>query len=161
MELYLYTLPIVLAGLLQGGYFVYTSAILNAVMLIGIFVCVMKNKKVYLAFNMNLLSIFIVCLMYFLTALVGGLTSGMSLMGGVKFLPLLLWFLLIAGKKDRKERLIETLPVLGACMTLFSFVMMQFSIFEKACQLQEDLQDFPVSEYICAIHADLPGHCGR
>lgn len=45
MELYLYTLPIVLAGLLQGGYFVYTSAILNAVMLIGIIVCVMKNKK--------------------------------------------------------------------------------------------------------------------
>ncbi|BFK62660.1 hypothetical protein I260019D6_19690 [Dorea longicatena] len=141
MELYLYTLPIVLAGLLQGGYFVYTSAILNVVMLIGIIVCVMKNKKVYLAFNMNLLSIFIVCLMYFLTAL-WGIDSGMSLMGGVKFLPLLLWFLLIAGKKDRKERLIETLPVLGACMTLFSFVMMQFSIFEKACQLQEDLQDF-------------------
>lgn len=102
MELYLYTLPIVLAGLLQGGYFVYTSAILNVVMLIGIIVCVMKNKKVYLAFNMNLLSIFIVCLMYFLTAL-WGIDSGMSLMGGVKFLPLLLWFLLIAGKKEKKD----------------------------------------------------------
>ena len=64
-------------------------------------------------------------------------------MGGVKFLPLLLWFLLIAGKKDRKERLIETLPVLGACMTLF-FVCndVSFLLFEKACQLQEDLQDF-------------------
>ena len=141
MELYLYTLPIVLAGLLQGGYFVYTSAILNAVMLIGIFVCVMKNKKVYLAFNMNLLSIFIVCLMYFLTAL-WGIDSGMSLMGGVKFLPLLLWFLLIAGKKDRKERLIETLPVLGACMTLFSFVMMQFSIFEKSVSVAGRLAGF-------------------
>ena len=141
MELYLYTLPIVLAGLLQGGYFVYTSAILNAVMLIGIFVCVMKNKKVYLAFNMNLLSIFIVCLMYFLTAL-WGIDSGMSLMGGVKFLPLLLWFLLIAGKKDRKERLIETLPVLGACMTLFSFVMMQFSIFEKGVSVAGRLAGF-------------------
>ena len=141
MELYLYTLPIVLAGLLQGGYFVYTSAILNAVMLIGIIVCVMKNKKVYLAFNMNLLSIFIVCLMYFLTAL-WGIDSGMSLMGGVKFLPLLLWFLLIAGKKDRKERLIETLPVLGACMTLFSFVMMQFSIFEKSVSVAGRLAGF-------------------
>lgn len=141
MELYLYTLPIVLAGLLQGGYFVYTSAILNVVMLIGIIVCVMKNKKVYLAFNMNLLSIFIVCLMYFLTAL-WGIDSGMSLMGGVKFLLLLLWFLLIAGKKDRKERLIETLPVLGACMTLFSFVMMQFSIFEKSVSVAGRLAGF-------------------
>ena len=100
-----------------------------------------ENKKVYLAFNMNLLSIFIVCLMYFLTAL-WGIDSGMSLMGGVKFLPLLLWFLLIAGKKDRKERLIETLPVLGACMTLFSFVMMQFSIFEKSVSVAGRLAGF-------------------
>ena len=71
MENFFYILPIVIAGILQGGYFVYTSAILSVGMFIGITIYVLKRKKIYLALDINLAVIFVVCLMYFATALWG------------------------------------------------------------------------------------------
>lgn len=141
MENFFYILPIVIAGILQGGYFVYTSAILSVGMFIGITIYVLKRKKIYLALDINLAVIFVVCLMYFATAL-WGIDSGMSLIGGVKFLPLLLYFILIGGNANRKENLIQMLPVLGTCMTIFSFLMMQFSVFEKNVSVAGRLAGF-------------------
>ena len=64
MESYLYILPIVFVGILQGGYFVYTSAALSAIMLIGITFYIIRNKKIYVPWDINIMAIFIVCIMY-------------------------------------------------------------------------------------------------
>ena len=55
--------------------------------------------------------------------------------------------------------MLSLLPMLGALMTLFSFLMMQFPIYEEwgVCS-GETGGLLPVSEYICAVHACLPDH---
>lgn len=141
MEIYLYILPIVLAGILQGGYFVYASAILSTGMFIGIIVNILKKKKLYLTLDMNFLIILIVCLMYFIVT-IWGIDRGMSLMGGIKFLPLLLYFIIVSGHINKKEIMIEMLPMLGTCMTIFSFLMMQFPVFEKTVSVAGRLSGF-------------------
>lgn len=141
MESYLYILPIVFVGILQGGYFVYTSAALSAIMLIGITFYIIRNKKIYVPWDINVMAIFIVCIMYFISAL-WAIDSGMSLMGGVKFFPLLCYCLMVSGDKENKEKAIELLPLLGACMTIFSFLMMQFSVFEKSVSVAGRLAGF-------------------
>lgn len=141
MENFLYIFPIVLAGILQGGYFVYTSAILSVVMLMGITISILKRKRISLILDINFIAILVVCLMYFITTL-WGIDKGMSLMGGIKFLPLLLYFILIGENKNRKEKIIELLPLLGTCMTIFSFLMMQFPVFEKSVSVAGRLAGF-------------------
>ena len=137
----LYAIPLILAGILQGGYFVYSSAILTALMVVAITIYILRNKEIHLVTGMNMLVMFIVCFMYFVTAL-WGVDSGMSLMGGIKFLPLLLYFVLVSTDGKRKERLIEQIPLLGTCMTIFSIVMMQFAVFENSVTVAGRLAGF-------------------
>ena len=76
------------------------------------------------------MAFFVLVLAYFLTAL-WGIDTGMSLIGGVKFFPLLLFFLVISCLEDEKNKIILLLPTLGTVMTIFSFLMMQFPSLKK------------------------------
>ena len=68
-ESILYAIPLILAGILQGGYFVYSSAVLTAIMVVAITIYILRNNEIHLVTGMNMLVIFIVCFMYFATAL--------------------------------------------------------------------------------------------
>lgn len=49
-------------GILQGGYFVYSSAVLTALMVVAITIYILRNKEIHLVTGMNMLVIFITCL---------------------------------------------------------------------------------------------------
>ena len=58
----LYAIPLILAGILQGGYFVYSSAVLTALMVVAITIYILRNKEIHLVTDMNMLVILITCL---------------------------------------------------------------------------------------------------
>lgn len=107
-----------------GGYFCWTSALLSIVLLIAIIFVLMRADTYHISCDLNLAAIAVLALGYFITGL-WAVDSGMSLMGGIKFLPVCLFFFLMCQALDQRERLICFLPVMGSLMTIISIVMRQ------------------------------------
>lgn len=121
---------LVVTGCAGAGYFVYVSAAL-AVFLTGISIMSLwKQKKYCIAWDWNMLSVTVLVAGYLLS-FIWAVDQGMALMGFVKFLPVLLWLLFLCNHMEIRTKLIQALPFIGSLMTLFSFLMMQFPIWEK------------------------------
>lgn len=88
------------------------------------------EKKITLAVDLNFTAFGILVLAYFIVSL-WAVDSGMAVLGFVKFLPLLLFYIFVSGREKEREEVISLLPLLGSLMTLFSFLMKQFPVFEK------------------------------
>lgn len=134
----LITLLISICG---GGYFISISAILNIILLVSMLIYLWKNKKINISKDVNMLALSVLILGY-LCSTFWAVDQGMALMGSVKFLPLFLYYLLLCQKVERREEIIQLLPVVGTLMTIFSFVMMQFSAFEKLVTVAGRLAGF-------------------
>ena len=119
----------IIAGLLGGGYYVSVSALVGTVLIFVLFYRMYINKKVTAAWDLNMLA-FAVLVLGYLASCLWAVDSGMAPLGVVKFLPLLLFYVLISGSEEDKEKIIGFLPMFGALMTLFSFLMMQLPVFE-------------------------------
>ena len=116
---------IIATGMLGGGYFVSVSA-LAVIFLMGVlFYRMYYEKKVTAAWDLNMLALTVLVFAYLIVSF-WAVDSGMAILGFVKFLPLLLFYVLVSGQKDERQRMISVLPMLGCLMTVFSFVMMQF-----------------------------------
>lgn len=89
-----------------------------------------RKKEIRIAVDWNLLAFGVLAASHLLVSL-WAVDSGMALLGFVKFLPLFLFYLYVSGVEEEREKVIAQLPMLGALMTLFSFLMMQFPVFEK------------------------------
>ena len=121
---------VTVTGLLGGGYYVSVSA-LTGIFLFGIlFYRMYFQKKIKAAWDLNMAAIAVLVFAYLIISL-WAVDSGMALLGFVKFLPLLLFYVLVSGQPEEREKMISLLPMLGALMTLFSFLMMQFPVYEE------------------------------
>lgn len=118
------------ALILGGGYYVSVSACIGIIMLGVLFFRMYVRRQVTAAWDLNMLA-FAVLILGYLAAVLWAVDSGMALPGVVKFLPLLLFYVLVSGAEDDRERMVDLLPMAGALMTLFSFLMMQFPVFEE------------------------------
>ena len=118
------------AGILGGGYFVSVSALIGTVMIFVLFYRIYIKKKVMAAWDLNMLAFAVLTLGY-LAACLWAVDPGMAPLGVVKFLPLLLFYVLISGSEEAREKMIGLLPLFGSLMTLFSFLMMQIPVFEE------------------------------
>lgn len=121
---------VIAAGILGGGYYISVSALLGIILTGVLFYRMYIDKKVTAAWDLNMLA-FAVLVFGYLAACLWAVDSGMALLGVVKFLPLLLFYVLVSGSEEERERMIGLLPMLGALMTLFSFLMMQFPVYEE------------------------------
>lgn len=128
---YLYAfllMVIVCSGMAGGGYFCYVSAAASVVLMAAV-VCLLVHMGGFsMSFDWNLVAIAVLVFGYFAVGL-WAVDSGMALMGGIKFLPVFLYYFLMCQALEQRECLIRLLPLLGSLMTLFSFVMMQFPVF--------------------------------
>ena len=121
---------LITTGILGGGYFVSVSA-LTGIFLTGIlFYQLYWKRKITMAWDLNLAAFAVLVFAYLIVSL-WAVDSGMALTGFVKFLPLILFYVLVSGQQDEREKMISMLPLLGSLMTLFSFLMMQFPVFEE------------------------------
>ena len=132
---------LILAGVGGGGYFCCVS-ILMSVMLMSVIVYILeKSGSFFIAYDINLAAVASLAAGYFLTSL-WAVDSCMALTGGIKFLPVFLFFFLICQSLESREKLIRLLPLLGSLMTLFSFVMMQFTVFQMYVSVAGRLAGF-------------------
>lgn len=119
-----------IAGIVGGGYFLSVSALLGLILLSIILYRILWKRKIKLAVDLNLAAFSVLAFSH-LTVSLWAIDSGMAALGFVKFLPLLLFYIYASGEKEKREQVIMRLPLLGCLMTVFSFVMMQFPIFEE------------------------------
>lgn len=144
LQTYLYYLlagTLIFAGIFGGGYFCCVSASVSIVLMVVLVYLLVWQRFFLIACDMNLAAIVILVSGYFLSVL-WAVDSGMSLMGGIKFLPVFLYFCVLCQAAEQRERLIRLLPVLGSLMTVFSFVMMQFQAFEAYVSVAGRLAGF-------------------
>lgn len=140
--LYVFMLMVlVCSGMVGGGNFCYVSAVESVLLMAAVVVFMVRTGGFRLSFDWNLVAIAVLVVGYFVVGL-WAVDSGMALMGGVKFLPVFLYFFLMCQALEERERLICLLPVLGSLMTLFSFVMMQFPVFSPYVSVAGRLAGF-------------------
>ncbi|MCU6687666.1 O-antigen ligase family protein [Dorea acetigenes] len=112
-------------GCIGGGYFCYVSAVLSVLLLGALVYQLWCAKRLLISCDINLLAFSLISVSYFLVSL-WAVDSGMSLMGGMKFLPVILLFLLMCQITEaERQELIGWLPLAGSVMTVLSFLMMQ------------------------------------
>ena len=121
---------IVIVGILGGGYYVSVSAVTGIVLTGVLFYRMYVKKRITAAWDLNMAAFAVLVFGYLLSCL-WAVDSGMALMGVVKFLPLLLFYVLVSGLTDEREK-----------MTAFSFVMMQFEVFEQWVSVAGRLSGF-------------------
>ena len=121
---------LIVAGLLGGGYFVSVSALTGIFMTGILFYWMYWKKEITLARDLNLAAFAVLIFSYLIVSL-WAIDYGMALTGFIKFLPLLLFYVLVSGQQEEREKMISLLPLLGSLMTLFSFLMMQFPVYEE------------------------------
>ncbi len=139
---YLFMLVVlVCSGMAGGGYFCYVSAAASVILMAAVVVFLVRTGGFSLSFDGNFAAVAVLACGYFVVCL-WAVDSGMALMGGVKFLPVFLYYFLLCQALDERERLIRFLPVLGSLMTLFSFVMMQFPAFSPYVSVAGRLAGF-------------------
>ena len=132
---------IVIVGILGGGYYVSVSAVTGIVLTGVLFYRMYVKKRITAAWDLNMAAFAVLVFGYLLSCL-WAVDLGMALMGVVKFLPLLLFYVLVSGLTDEREKMIASLPMLGCLMTAFSFVMMQFEVFEQWVSVAGRLSGF-------------------
>lgn len=124
------TAMIILTGTIGGGYFEYVSSVLTILLLFVEIYFIFRFKKFQVACDINMAALLILIVSYLVTT-IWAIDSGMAFLGFIKFLPVFLYFLLLCQMEEQRERIIALLPLLGSLMTIFSFVMMQFTAFKE------------------------------
>lgn len=118
-------LTLLLSIIIAGGFYEYVSCFIS-IILISFFVCYcVKNNKWKFTVDINYWAVALVVISYLFVSL-WAVDKGMSTVGFFKFIPILLFFILIS-TCDNKEKYIGLLPMIGTLMTLYSFIMMQFN----------------------------------
>lgn len=116
---------IIFSLLFGGGFFEWVSCILNICMLlvlVGLFVI---EKKINIAKSFSYYVTAAVAVLYLVVCL-WSVDKGFAVLGFAKFLPILLFVLLLAYCYEEKELIISYIPVIGAVMTLLSAVAFTF-----------------------------------
>jgi len=132
---------LIVSGIAGGGYFCCVSAVLSIVLMIMAVCLVIRSGEILISFDWNFAAIVTLTLGYFLAGL-WAVDSGMSLIGGIKFLPVLIYFFVMCQMLEQRERLIQSLPVMGSLMTVFSFALMQFPAFSEYVSVAGRLAGF-------------------
>lgn len=111
------------ALLLTGGFNEYISCMLAAAASVFLIIKIIKNRE--LIFNVNITSVSVVILAvgYLLTTIYA-LDSGMAFIGFLKFMPVMLYMLLLMQDENAKNSLIGKLPYIALVLGLISFVFM-------------------------------------
>lgn len=121
------TLPIVIfftSLILIGCFHEETSCLISAFLSVALVIYSIKNKKIYLKMNLLTISVFVIVFAYLITA-IWAVDRGIAIIGFVKYLPLLIFSVIIMQDSEVKERIINFLPYFSAGITVITAVLMQ------------------------------------
>lgn len=124
---------------IAGGYFTYVSAILSCLLFVIYIIILMKNNKIVIEISMNTLAIFIF-IFFYLISIIWAVDSGMAIIGVIKFIPLLLFYV-ISFYID-KEYIVKRIPIIMSIMTIISFICMQLGLLNNIVSVNNRLAGF-------------------
>lgn len=110
--------------LLIGLFYESLSCIASVIMLVWLIIKIIKNKEFKFKVNLTGISLAVLVLSYLLTSF-WAVDYGMAVIGFMKFLPVLLFFLIL--QLESKDDIIQVLPYVGIAITIISSIGMQFS----------------------------------
>lgn len=121
---------LVAALVLAGGYFEIISAVLTVGLLVISMILIWRKKGFRIGKGWNTIAITVVCIGYLVVSL-WAVDRGTAVLGFVKFIPFLLYYLILGQIGEGRERIIHRLPLTGVLITVFTGVMSFFPIFES------------------------------
>ena len=131
---------LVLSLLLIGLFYEALSCAVSIVMFVWLLIKLVKRAKLKIHLNLTSISICIIVLSYLISS-IWAIDSGTALFGFIKFLPILLFVLLIMQKKSIDDILLK-LPVVAVVMTIVSSIGMQISSTEAFFSVDGRLAGF-------------------
>lgn len=120
----LITLIFVFSCILVGSFYEEISCILTVLLSVAIFLSAKKNKCITVKLNALFITACVTVAGYLLSVL-WAVDSGMAFLGFVKYLPLLLFIILISQESETKENLLKMLPYFALLLTVITVVLMQ------------------------------------
>lgn len=113
---------LLLSLVLSGGLNEYVGCVLSAIISVLLIVKIAQNRNLVVNINITSLSIAVITLLYLISCFYA-IDSGMAFVGFLKFLPVLLYMLLLMQDKGIKEHLIALLPYVALALGVLSLVL--------------------------------------
>ncbi len=151
--------------LLAGGYHTFVSALVS-IMLTGFLVLqAVRTRQLKIRASLLSLAFLVLSLMHFLVYF-WAIDPSMALKGGVKFLPvILIWLMLAQLDEQQKERWLNLFPVYGTIITLFSLLLSLFPAGRELVTIEGRLggtfqypNSFAVFLLACAVISAFQGY---
>lgn len=118
-----------LALVMVGSFHEYISCLLSVVLCVSLLIRIWKAKTFVFKQDILSISVILIPLGYGLSCF-WAVDRGMAFIGFLKFLPLLL-FMLLLWQESGKKRVLQLLPYLGAAMAVISAIGMQIPSLTK------------------------------
>ena len=131
---------LLLSFILVGGFNDYIACLISAVLLFALFFRVLKRKKLEIRLNLLTVSVFTIVGFYALTML-WAIDSGMAFIGFLRYLPLLVYVILLA-ESEKSKKLFEILPYFIGAITLGSGVLSLIPPLKSVFLVSERLAGF-------------------
>ncbi len=106
-----------------GVFHEYLSCILSAVLLARLLMCLIKQRSLTVRITMTGIAVALLVSGYAVTSL-WAVDSGAAIFGFFKFLPLLLYLLVLMQEPDGREKTLNGLPYVASVMTVLSVALM-------------------------------------
>lgn len=132
---------LLLSLVLSGGFNEYVGCVLSAIISVLLIVKIAQNRNLVVNINITSLSIAVITLLYLISCFYA-IDSGMAFVGFLKFLPVLLYMLLLMQDKGIKERLIALLPYVALALGVLSLVLMYIPITKDYFTVSDRLAGF-------------------
>lgn len=113
---------LLLSLVLSGGFNEYVGCVLSAIISVLLIVKIAQNRNLVVNINITSLSIAVITLLYLISCFYA-IDSGMAFVGFLKFLPVLLYMLLLMQDKGIKEHLIALLPYVALALGVLSLML--------------------------------------
>lgn len=113
---------LLLSLVLSGGFNEYVGCVMSAIISVLLIVKIAQNRNLVVNINITSLSIAVITLLYLISCFYA-IDSGMAFVGFLKFLPVLLYMLLLMQDKGIKEHLIALLPYVALALGVLSLVL--------------------------------------
>ncbi len=132
---------LLLSLVLSGGFNEYVGCVLSAIISVLLIVKIAQNRNLVVNINITSLSIAVITLLYLISCFYA-IDSGMAFVGFLKFLPVLLYMLLLMQDKGIKERLIALLPYVALALGVLSLVLIYIPITKDHFTVSDRLAGF-------------------
>ena len=117
------------------------GAVCNIILGIWLIIKAIKNREIKIPFCLTTLAVFCISSGFLVTAF-WGVDKYYSLLGFVKFLPLLLYWLVLFQDDIDKDYILDFIPVSGVIMTVVSYVLSHINVLKDYFSVDSRISGF-------------------